>query len=304
MAVESCGEIYALPEDCIANALSLTSPKDACRLSAVASTFRSACESDTVWDRFLPSDYRDIISRAVDGPDSLLADIHSKKDLYIHLCDHPLLIDGGGKSFSLEKLSGKKCFMLAAKELSIVWGDSPEYWRWISLPESRFAEVAELLNVCWFEMHGKISTKMLSPRTNYAAYLVFSCKSRTYGFEHQPAEASIAAGGYESEKRTICLDPEGEQRQRYQIVPRQIGSIYRRFLGARRQQDDVPTERKTEYPKQRSDGWMEVELGEYFVKEGQDCDLRVSLMEVNGGNWKSGLIIQGFEIRPKECEDN
>lgn len=97
MAVESCGEFYALPEDCIANALALTSPKDACRLSVVASTFRSVCESDTVWDRFLPSDYRDIISRAVDGPDSLLANLHSKKDLYLHLCDNPILIDGGRK---------------------------------------------------------------------------------------------------------------------------------------------------------------------------------------------------------------
>lgn len=97
MAVESCGEFYALPEDCIANALALTSPKDACRLSVVASTFRSVCESDTVWDRFLPSDYRDIISRAVDAPDSLLANLHSKKDLYLHLCDNPILIDGGRK---------------------------------------------------------------------------------------------------------------------------------------------------------------------------------------------------------------
>ncbi|CAA0815575.1 Putative F-box protein PP2-B12 [Striga hermonthica] len=97
MAVESFGDIHALPEDCIANALSLTSPKDACRLSAVASTFRSASQSDVVWGRFLPSDYRDLISGAVDGPDALLSKFRSKKDLYLHLCDHPILIDGGRK---------------------------------------------------------------------------------------------------------------------------------------------------------------------------------------------------------------
>ncbi|KAI3448624.1 hypothetical protein Pfo_005289 [Paulownia fortunei] len=301
MAVESCGDIYALPEDCIAKALSLTSPKDACRLSAVASTFRSASESDTVWDRFLPSDYRDIISRAVDGPDSLLAKFHSKKDLYLHLCDQPILIDGGRKSFSLEKWSGKKCYMLAARELFIVWGDTPQYWQWISLPESRFSEVAELLDVCWFEIRGKINTKMLSSGTNYAAYFVFTCKSRAFGFEHQPAEAFVAIGGHESEKRTICLDPDGAQRQRYQIVPRRMGLFYHRLAHVQRQQD-VSMERNTEYPKQRSDGWMEAELGEFFVKGGQDVDLEVNLMEVNGGNWKSGLIIQGIEIRPKECK--
>ncbi|CAA0816743.1 F-box protein [Striga hermonthica] len=137
MAVESCGDIHALPEDCIANAISLTSPKDACRLSAVASTFRIASLYDTVWDRFLPSDYRDLISRAAGGPESLLSKFRSKKDLYLHLCDHPILIDGGRKSFSLEKCSGKKCYMIAARDLYIVWSDTPQYWRWISLPESR-----------------------------------------------------------------------------------------------------------------------------------------------------------------------
>lgn len=98
MAVESY-EIFAggdeLPEGCLANALSLTSPKDACRLSLVASTFRSAAESDAVWERFLPPDYGDIISRSIDGPDSLA--VGSKKELYLHLCDHPILIDGGSK---------------------------------------------------------------------------------------------------------------------------------------------------------------------------------------------------------------
>lgn len=160
--------------------------------------------------------------------------------------------------------------------------------------------MAELLSVCWFEIRGKISSKLLSSNTNYAAYLVFTCKSNNYGFEHQPAEASFVISGHESEKVTICLDPEGEQRQRYQIVPRQIGAIYHRFMRTRREPEDVAMDRKTAYPKQRGDGWMEVELGEHFVKGGQDDDLEVSLMEVKGGNWKSGLEIQGIEIRPKD----
>ncbi|KAL3814696.1 hypothetical protein ACJIZ3_015964 [Penstemon smallii] len=299
MAVESCGDFYALPEDCIANALSLTSPKDASRLSLVASTFRSAAQSDAVWERFLPSDYRQIISRCIDGPDSLL--VKSKKDLFLYLCEHPILIDSGLKSFSLEKWSGKKCFMLSARDLYIVWGDTAQYWAWISLPESRFPEVAELLDVCWFEIRGKINMNMLSPATNYAAYLVFTCKSRTHGFEHQPAEACVGVSGHEAEKRTVCLDPDGAQRQRYQIVPRRIGLLYHRLTRLHGQQQDnvPPIEQNTQYPKPRDNGWMEVELGEFFVKEGQDGDLEISLMEVKGGNWKSGIIVQGIEIRPK-----
>lgn len=102
MAVESRNssavngvDIYHLPEGCIANVLSLTCPRDASRLSLVASVFRSAAESDAVWDRFLPPDYRDIISRSSNGQDSIV--FGSKKELYLYLCDYPFLIEGGTK---------------------------------------------------------------------------------------------------------------------------------------------------------------------------------------------------------------
>ncbi|XP_047960256.1 putative F-box protein PP2-B12 isoform X3 [Salvia hispanica] len=262
MAVESSNDIYALPEDCLATALSLTSPKDVCRLSAVASTFRSASQSDTVWARFLPSDYLHIISRALDGGDSLLSNFHSKKDLYLHLCDHPLLIDDGRKSFQLEKLSGKKCCMLSARDLSIVWGDTPQYWRFLSLPESR---------------------------------------SMVHGFDHQSAEGYVKVSGSESEKRSVCLDPDGARKRRHQLVPRRVGLFYRRLTQMRNPEAMLPEE-EPEDPKQRGDGWMEVELGECFVEEGQDGELEVSVMEVKGGHWKSGIIIQGIEIRPKESQ--
>ncbi|KAL2468557.1 F-box protein [Forsythia ovata] len=306
MSIESYSNFQVLPEGCIANALSLTSPKDACRLSSVTSTFRSAAESDAVWERFLQPDYRDIISRSIDGADLFLAKFRTKKELYLHLCDNPILIDGGTKSFSLEKGTGNKCFMLAARDLFIVWGDTPEYWQWISLPKSRFPEVAELLDVCWFEICCKMNTSMLSSGTKYAVYLVFTSRSGIYGFQNQPAEASVGISGQEGEKRTVCLNQEGEQRHRYQFVPRrryqffprrvlfihQLARVYRR-LG------NIPTECNFEYPKCRDDGWREVELGEFFVKGKQDCDMEMSLKEVRGGNWKNGLIIQGIEIRPK-----
>ncbi|XP_059308166.1 F-box protein PP2-B10-like [Lycium ferocissimum] len=296
MAVERFAGGDELPEGCIANALSLTSPKDACRLSLVDSTFRSAAESDAVWERFLPEDWHDIICRSTDGGD-LLA-VGSKKQLYLYLCDHPILIDGGTKSFSLEKWSGKKCYMLAARSLQIIWGDTPRYWRWISLPESRFSEVAELLDVCWFDMSGKINTNMLSPDTRYGAYLVFTTKSRTYGFGNQPAESSVGIAGHERETQTVYLDPQGGRRHRYQVVPRRLGIFTHHMAHILRQ--EVEDEPEGRHPQQRSDGWMEIELGEFFVKRGQEAELEMSLTEVKGGNWKSGLIIEGIDIRPKE----
>lgn len=293
--------INILPECCLEYAVSLTSPKDACRLSLVASTFRSLAESDAVWDRFLPSDYHDIIGRS-DHDDCRQTPlvVASKKELYLYLCDHPILIDGGTKSFSLEKWSGKKRYMLAARDLSIVWADTPRYWRWISLPDSRFPEVAELLSVCWLEIRGKIYTRMLSPDTVYAAYLVFKSTSEVYGFEYQPVEVSVGISGSEIETGTVYLDPKEGQRQRYQmVVPRRIGLFNHRGINMQMPQVITSREKEGQYPKERGDGWLEIELGEYFNTRGEDRELEMNLMEVKGGNWKSGLIVQGIEIRPK-----
>jgi hypothetical protein len=44
------------------------------------------------------------------------------------------------QSFALEKHGGKKCYMIGARGLSIIWGDTPNYWTWKPLPDkSRFA---------------------------------------------------------------------------------------------------------------------------------------------------------------------
>ncbi|KAF7131510.1 hypothetical protein RHSIM_Rhsim09G0130600 [Rhododendron simsii] len=272
-------------------------------LAVVGSTFKSAAESDAVWERFLPSQYKDIITRAVDFPNltrSSSSSFASKKQLYLWLSDHPLLIDQGTKSFSLEKSSGRICYMLAARNLTIVWGDTPSYWRWISIPESRFSEVAELINVCWLEIRGKINTSMLSPNTTYAAFFVFKSTVGAYGFEYQPTEVAVGVSGSESETQSVYLDPEGGQRLQYQIVPRNP-VFHRGFsIGNRwRQRTTSVCDRK--YPKVRGDGWVEIEMGEYFNKGGggEDEELEMSVMEVERGDWKSGLIVQGIEIRPK-----
>jgi len=292
-------DLNALPEDCIATVLSLTSPLETSLLSLVASTFRSAAESDTVWEKFLPSDYDDIIIRSSDSHRPVFA---SKKELYFHLCNQPVVIDGGAKSFSLDKWSGKKCFMLGARYLYIVWADTPMYWKWTSLPGSRFAEVAELVDVCWLEICGKISTQMLSPDTTYAAYLVFKWTATVNGFKYQPAESRVGLVGSEGESRTFYLDPNGSQSDRMCSLPRRrrrMGLLSRSLSDAYRPRVAMARENNDQFPKERGDGWLEMELGEYINKSGEAGKLEICLQEVEGGNWKSGLILQGIEIRPK-----
>ncbi|GAB4855812.1 hypothetical protein Ancab_024457 [Ancistrocladus abbreviatus] len=89
-----CLDFYVLPEECITAVITLTSPRDACRLSTVSKIFHSAANSDSVWECFLPSDYQTVIDRAEDGDTALLNSL-SKKQLYHRLADQPLLVDGG-----------------------------------------------------------------------------------------------------------------------------------------------------------------------------------------------------------------
>ena len=53
------------------------------------------------------------------------------------------------------------------------------------------------------------------------------------------------------------------------------------------------------FPSEREDGWMEIELGEFFSGEAYE-EVKMSLMEVKGYQLKGGLIIEGIEVRPKD----
>ncbi|KAK7839773.1 f-box protein skip3 [Quercus suber] len=54
-----------LPGDCVSKILSFTSPIDAYESSLVSSMFHSSAESDVVWEMFLPTDYKDVLSRLI-----------------------------------------------------------------------------------------------------------------------------------------------------------------------------------------------------------------------------------------------
>lgn len=41
---------------------------------------------------------------------------------------------------SIGKRTGKKCYMLSARNLAIIWGDTVRHWEWTSLPESKLVD--------------------------------------------------------------------------------------------------------------------------------------------------------------------
>ncbi|KAK1283721.1 F-box protein PP2-B11 [Acorus calamus] len=260
------GDFGRLPEGCVSHVVSFTTPRDACRASLVSSNFRSTWDSDSVWERFLPSDCMEVLSRAVEP-----VGFSSKKELYLRLC-RPILIDGGTKSFALVRSSGKKCFMLSARAITIIWGDTPAYWTWITPPDARFSEAAELLDVCLLGIGGKMDVKILSGDTTYAAYLVFKLSDEVYGL-NLPPQHSYVRFRDPPLNHNVCIHP-------------QVTGMA-----------DPPAGR---VPQMRGDGWMEVEMGEFYVENGAEGEVDMALTEANGRHWKKGLIVLGIEVRPKE----
>uniref|UniRef100_A0A0A9D7A3 Uncharacterized protein n=1 Tax=Arundo donax TaxID=35708 RepID=A0A0A9D7A3_ARUDO len=217
-------------------------------------------------------------------------------------------------SFGLERRSGAKCFMLSARALSIVWGDDPACWIWTaSIPGSRFPEVAELVDVCWLEISGKLNLSLLSAGTTYAAYLIYTIADDSYGLECNvgilPPKATVTvvsgtkpSATTSSTEHTICLqhmhgEEETVMHRRKQQYVRLRKGYGRKLLVTREADLDIRC------PRRRADGCAEVELGEFAVAGdsacGEDGVVEVSLKEIDSQRWKRGLIVQGIEIRPK-----
>lgn len=48
---------------------------------------------------------------------------------------------------------------------------------------------------------------------------------------------------------------------------------------------------------ERDDGWMEIQLGEFYVDAGENGQVQVQLLDTSG-LIMSGLILEGIEFRP------
>ncbi|XP_066320782.1 F-box protein PP2-B3-like [Miscanthus floridulus] len=110
-------EIVRRPVDLISASIALTGPQDACRAAVVSLAFRTAANSDIVWNSFLPSNL----------PLSALRELSplapSKKALFMRLSDGPVLLVDGLTNIWLDKETGAMCYMLSARKLSIDWSE-------------------------------------------------------------------------------------------------------------------------------------------------------------------------------------
>ncbi|KAL8527876.1 hypothetical protein ACS0TY_005625 [Phlomoides rotata] len=269
-----------LPEECVSWILCQTSPKDVCRMLVVSKEFRNPAESDVVWHQFLPTDCSHI---------NVSSTFSSKKELFFLLSHQYILIDAGYKAFKLEKSTGRKSYILSARDLSILHGDDETNWTWKCIQESTFGEVAELKTVERLEIQGKIRAQTLSPNTHYSAYLIFKLSNHAYGLDSIPCEVYITLNDTILKANTARLRNPDDKKQHLQSLfyGNRMQTMKERVIGG-----------DEKMAGEREDGWLEIEVGEFFVGES-DEEIEMNVMEVKGYQLKGGLIVEGIEVRPK-----
>ncbi|KAL5538914.1 hypothetical protein UlMin_045777 [Ulmus minor] len=105
------------------------------------------------------------------------------------------------------------CFMLYARDLSITWAEDKRYWRWLQLKETsdELIDTAELLNVCWLEIHGKFETTKLSPGTSYEVVFVVMLKDPAYGWDVPVNVRLVLPDGSKQEHKVNLMEkPRGQ----------------------------------------------------------------------------------------------
>lgn len=148
--------------------------------------------------------------------------------------------------------------------------------------------MAELKAAERLEMEGKIRSEALSPNTKYGAYLLFKISHNAYGLDSIPCETFVACGGRVLATNTATLRDPGDNRRR---------QLYSLFYGNRLQKMKERVGNEGATARKRGDGWLEIEVGEFFVGGGAE-EITMGVMEINGFQLKGGLIVEGFEVRP------
>lgn len=160
--------------------------------------------------------------------------------------------------------------------------------------------------MCWFRIIGVIDRKELTPRTHYAGYLVFKLAHDASGLS---SPRQVIKAGCKRDPQVSFVDVGGQRMGLVRAVsfhPCNRPSCTAMTAG------EAPHEHEEEggggvrvvrYPRQRTDGWLELEMGDFRTIAGADddsaADVRMEVCEIEELLWKKRLIFQGIEIRPK-----
>ncbi|KZV42513.1 hypothetical protein F511_38538 [Dorcoceras hygrometricum] len=116
------------------------------------------------------------------------------------------------QKYWVEKETNNNCFMLFARDLSITWAEDGRFWNWPLVQESSDVTIAaaELLNVCWLEVHGRFQIARLSPGTTYNVTFIVKLNEPIYGWEVPVnIRLTLPDGSRQEHKENLMEKPRG-----------------------------------------------------------------------------------------------
>lgn len=147
---------------------------------------------------------------------------------------------------------------------------------------------------------GKINANTLSSKIRYGAYLVYklgeTCEDISFTIGKMRQQTSVTVAGTHISKTIVFLEPFNVK---YTLAnPR----VLLNRLFARKVLFQKPAEFDNNIEilaKKRNDGWIEVEMGTFYIDEQQGDQVEINLQAIEGSLLENEIIIQGIEIRPK-----
>ncbi|CAI8583424.1 unnamed protein product [Vicia faba] len=112
------------------------------------------------------------------------------------------------KKYWVEKKFNANCFMLYARALSITWAENPIYWEWKQQKDASdgVTDVAELMRVCWLEVHGKFDTRKLSPGILYQVSFCVKLIEPAQGWELPVNVRLVLPGGKKQQYKVNLME--------------------------------------------------------------------------------------------------
>ncbi|PWA66999.1 protein kinase-like domain, Phloem protein 2-like protein [Artemisia annua] len=171
--------------------------------------------------------------------------------------------------FWLGEVHEKKLLMVSAKE-ALYKSSNVNFLTSTPSAQSRFQEMIELLPQKAFYINCTIKSQLLSPDTEYVCYLVFKLSEECRGL-HNPV------------KVRDLLHQENNEAEFFYFITPSLLNIH-----------DF-----TRVPKQREDGWMEIQVWKFdSTHEFKDDSLSIDMKFSSHQGPMSGLIVCGLEFRP------
>eukprot|EP00262_Sarcandra_glabra_P008895 TRINITY_DN22832_c0_g1_i1.p1 TRINITY_DN22832_c0_g1~~TRINITY_DN22832_c0_g1_i1.p1 ORF type:complete len:189 (-),score=31.84 TRINITY_DN22832_c0_g1_i1:194-760(-) len=151
----------------------------------------------------------------------------------------------------------------SAKALSIIWGHDRRFWQWIPLSkeESVFEIGAELLQVNWIEVTGKLDFSQKHGDVEHGEYGIFyrvKFKVDAFGWHAVPITFKVT-------------HPDGKETKKTEML---------------------------EHYRKKGEMWHEIQGGQFTVPSDKNGTIEFGMYEVESDWWKGSLVLEGVIIRP------